>query len=53
MPAKALVTIRRLVGQDHEFDISFSTECDHCGICVKYCFYGALKRERKSKSRWN
>ncbi|MFC1862156.1 hypothetical protein ACFLX6_02590 [Chloroflexota bacterium] len=49
VPAKALVIVRRLVGQDHEFDISFSAECDSCGICARYCFYGALKSERKEQ----
>lgn len=45
IPAKAKVTVTRLVGnRDHEFDISFSSECDCCGICVKYCPYGALTR---------
>lgn len=44
VPAKALVTIRRLVGEDYEFDISFSDKCDYCGICAKYCPYGALTR---------
>ena len=47
IPAKALITIQRLVGQEHEFDISFSDECDSCGICVKYCPYGALTHESR------
>ncbi len=44
VPAKAKVTVTRLVGNDHEFGISFSEECDYCGICSKYCPYGALTR---------
>lgn len=23
--------------------ITFTDECNDCGICVRYCFYGALK----------
>jgi NADPH-dependent glutamate synthase beta subunit-like oxidoreductase len=49
IPAKSRVTILRLVAnKDHEFDISFSDECDYCGICAKYCPYGALTRGRKA-----
>jgi Fe-S-cluster-containing dehydrogenase component len=30
--------------------ITFTDECNDCGICVKYCFYGALKlREAEGK----
>ncbi len=25
--------------------IRFAEECDRCGICVDYCFYGALHKE--------
>lgn len=50
VPAKALVTIRRLVGSDHEFDVSFSDECDGCGICVDYCPYGALILESEERA---
>ena len=50
VPARAKVSIRRLVGnKDHEFDISFSDECDLCGICARYCPYGALTRGRDGR----
>jgi len=50
VPAKAKVTIMRLVGnKNHEFDISFSDQCDFCGICAKYCPYAALTRGRKEE----
>lgn len=40
--AKAAIRIRRLVGGEREFDISFTERCDNCGICARYCPYGAL-----------
>ena len=27
------------------FDIVFTPECNGCGICVKYCEFGALNKE--------
>lgn len=31
--------------------ITFTDECNDCGICVRYCFYGALKlREAEEKA---
>lgn len=46
-PSKARIKVRRLVGRDTEYEISFSKECDVCGICARYCPYGALTQERK------
>jgi Fe-S-cluster-containing dehydrogenase component len=40
--AKSRILVDRLVGRENEFDISFTTECDACLICAKYCPYGAL-----------
>lgn len=40
--AKSAIQIRRLVGQDTEFAISFTPSCDNCGICARFCPYGAL-----------
>jgi ferredoxin len=28
---------------DIERQISFTEECNNCGLCVKYCHYGALE----------
>lgn len=50
VPAKSMVSIQRLVGKDHEFDISFSDKCDDCGICAKYCPYGALTRGKREET---
>jgi NADPH-dependent glutamate synthase beta subunit-like oxidoreductase len=51
VPAKSKIQIARLVRDQYaEFDITFSDECDGCGICAKYCPYGALTRSRKEDS---
>ena len=46
-PSKAQVVIRRLVGSDNEYEISFTDRCDNCGICARYCPYGALIQQKK------
>ncbi|MFC1941794.1 4Fe-4S binding protein [Chloroflexota bacterium] len=46
-PAMAAIKIRRLVDAADEYGISFSDKCDNCGICVRYCSYGALTQEQK------
>ena len=48
-PARAAIKIRRLVGAENEYEISFSEKCDNCGICVPYCSYGALTQEKKKR----
>jgi len=47
-PGKARIKIRRLVGEDTEYSVSFTDECDLCGICARYCPYGTLTREKKA-----
>ena len=47
-PAKAAIKIRRLVGAENEFEISFTEKCDNCGICARHCPYGALVQEKKA-----
>jgi len=46
-PSKAAIVIRRLVKGDNEYEISFTDSCDNCGICVRYCPYGALAQGKK------
>jgi len=41
-PAQAQIKIRRLIESPCEYEISFADGCDRCGICVRYCSYGAL-----------
>ena len=49
-PSKAQIVVRRLVGADNEYQVSFTDRCDNCGICVRYCPYGALSQERKESA---
>ena len=48
-PSKAAIRIIRLVGGENEYAISFTEKCDHCGICVRHCPYGALSQEKKTE----
>lgn len=45
-PSKARINISRAIKPDGSLDVgvSFKDECDSCGVCVKYCVYGALSR---------
>lgn len=47
--AAARIQVRKLVNQPNEFDIAFTDKCDRCGLCVTYCPYGALTRQRIRK----
>jgi len=40
--AASRIKVNRLVDQDDEFEIVFTDECDACGLCVRYCPFGAL-----------
>ena len=50
-PAKARITIRRLVGADNEYAIAFTEDCDNCGICVRHCPYETLHQEKRKRNR--
>ena len=39
--ADAKISIRRVVGKER-YRIGFLNDCDRCGFCAKYCFYGVL-----------
>jgi len=49
-PARAAIVIRRLVDAANEYTISFTDQCDCCGICARYCPYGALTQETKVRA---
>lgn len=33
------------------FKITFTDECNDCGLCVKYCFYGALEMKEDKRQQ--
>ncbi len=47
-PSKAYIEISSATKPSGELDvgISFTDECDNCGLCAKYCVYDALSREK-------
>jgi ferredoxin len=46
-PMKAAIRVITYFDRDNE--ISFSDHCDSCGICARYCPYGALTlKERQA-----
>ncbi|MFC2001498.1 FAD-dependent oxidoreductase [Chloroflexota bacterium] len=47
-PSKAAITILPVTKPDGDMDIqiSFNDKCDCCGLCVRYCPYGALSRSK-------
>lgn len=46
-PSRSEIRVRRLVTGKTEYQISFGDGCDNCGICVRYCPYGALVQEKR------
>ncbi len=47
-PSKARIKIGATVKRDGKYinEISFSDNCDGCGLCVTYCPYGALSASK-------
>ena len=39
---KARIKVRRLVGANTEYAVTFDDDCDRCGICARHCPYDAL-----------
>lgn len=48
-PADSDIRIKRLVGAKVEYQISFTENCDACGICVLHCTYGALTQDKSEQ----
>jgi ferredoxin len=38
------IQVRKLVGKENEYQITFRPDCDACGVCAVYCPYDALSR---------
>ncbi|MBM4432480.1 MAG: hypothetical protein FJ025_00555 [Chloroflexi bacterium] len=45
-PVRAAIKVTKSNRED-EFTILFTEKCDNCGICARFCPYGALIQERK------
>ncbi len=45
-PSEARLSINRDDNQNI-FEISFTDECNDCGLCAEYCMYGALEFKEK------
>ena len=41
-PAQSRILIEE-VDDISPFRIAFTDECNDCGLCVRYCYYGALE----------
>ncbi|MFC1976820.1 4Fe-4S binding protein [Chloroflexota bacterium] len=46
-PSKARIKVLR-ASNGEGFDISFTDECDNCGLCARLCPYDALIQESKA-----
>ncbi len=51
-PAMSMIRIGKPVkqGAGYMTAVSFTDDCDQCGLCVKYCSYGALSRKKKQET---
>ena len=49
--ASSRIEIFRTIDQPNEYEIRFAEGCDGCGLCVEYCPYDALKREKTGRQR--
>ena len=47
-PAQSRILIEE-IDDIQPYRISFTDECNDCGVCVRYCFYGALEMEGRKK----
>ncbi len=50
-PSAAAIAIRRTARPAAEYSIAFTERCDNCGICARYCVYGALVQQHKGGSQ--
>jgi ferredoxin len=51
-PERSCLKITSTIEPDGRIDvgISFDDHCDGCGLCVKYCVYGALSRGKSQRN---
>ena len=41
-PASSYVTVQR-VGVSETYEVSFTEDCDACGVCTQYCYFDAIE----------
>ena len=46
-PSQAAIKVMSSENDEGGFIILFTQKCDNCGICARFCPYGALTQERK------
>lgn len=47
--ANARILIKKMVNCANEYEVTFTDECDNCGLCAKSCPYGTLTRQKVRK----
>ncbi len=47
--SRSRIRVERQSGRSDEFKVSFTTDCDACLICARYCPYGALTATKNEK----
>jgi Fe-S-cluster-containing dehydrogenase component len=47
--SRSRIRVERQSGRADEFAISFTTDCDACLICARYCPYGALVASKEER----
>ncbi len=40
--AESRIRLHRIDGKER-YSISFTSDCDQCGYCIRFCFYGVLR----------
>ena len=49
-PSKAAIQVLPTLDlHGNPFEISFTDKCNNCGLCVRYCLFGALSQVKKSR----
>ena len=47
-PSWSAIKVLRVNSDNSEFNIIFTDRCDNCGICARFCPYGALIHEGRT-----
>ncbi len=47
-PSQAAIKVLRTGDSASEYNVLLTEKCDNCGICARFCPYGALIQEGKT-----